>query len=540
MSTLRFLLQHQDPVFRRLVAEAWGIERPEDWAWDPESLSQELARQDVIAVLETLPEEAVAALRELVRQGGTLPWMSFVRRYGPLRPIGPSRMTEEAPHLRPASPLEALWYRALIGRRLETREEEVEEVVYIPQEWLTVLEQVFSDEEVQVWGRPALAEEIAHPRPVTTALVDDLTTLLAGWRQGRSYREMAPFLHENYPSGWVRAFCQAWGLVSLGTKPIALNLERVRDFLHMEEGEALLLAFHTWVEARFHDVLFVRSWRPVGPLPGDASWPRRWLLKRLQSLPQGTWWSLPGFIDAVRRREPDFAVPDADLLERWRFQEADTHRIFTWYTAWDQVAGALLRFLITGPLHWLGLVDVAHQAFRLSPWFDAFLQNRPPPIEPYQGRLLVRMDGTLVVPRRAPRWVRYQVARAGEWLPRGPRGEYLYRWTPRSLNRAREQSLKARVLIRLLQEHGHGVPQPLLRGLQRWEEGQVARVETICLLRLPSPQALEELRQSPAGQEILEVLGPALAVIRPGSEDRVLQALWNLGYLGEIVDIQST
>ena len=29
------------------------------------------------------------------------------------------------------------------------------------------------------------------------------------------------------------------------------------------------------------------------------------------------------------------------------------------FSTWDEVDGALVRFLITGPMHWLGLVDLA-------------------------------------------------------------------------------------------------------------------------------------------------------------------------------------
>lgn len=536
MSTLVFLLAHQEPAFLRLVADAWGLSDEEASIYDPEALAHRLQRQPLAPVLEALPEQARQALQELLRHGGEMPWTAFVRRYGPLRPLGSARLEREAPHRHPASPLEALWYRAFVGRRLALREDEVEEVAYIPREWLPGLREKLGKASEPEWGRPALPEEKAQPQPVGSEFLDDLTTLLAGWRQGRAWSDIAPFLHRPYPPSWLLAFCRAWGLVD-APRPegsVPLHLDRVAAVLRMSEGEALLRAFRTWRDAAFHDAAHLPHIRPLEPLPGDPTRPRRWLLERLQGLPAGVWWSLPAFIEAVHRHAPDFAAEDSEILERWRFRRQEDGRVLTWYRDGFQVAEALLRFLLTGPLHWLGMVDIATNAFRLSPWAQALMQGQPPALEPYQEQILVRRDGILVVPRRTPRDARYQVARAGEWLPRGSRGEYLYRWTPRSLERARAQGLSAQGLLRVLHEHAHAVPQALVRALHRWQAGEIARIETVRLLRVPTPDALEALRQSPAGEDILSILAPTLAVLREGSETRVLETLWQMGYLGEI------
>ncbi len=537
MSTLVFLLEHQEPAFRRLVAEAWGLPDEEASVHDPEALARRLLERPLEPVLEVLSEEARQALQELLRHGGEMPWAAFVRRYGPLRPLGPARLKREAPHRHPASSLEALWYRALVGRRLALREEEVEEVAYIPREWLSGLQAKWGTISEPEWGRPALPEEKARPQPVGTEFLDDLTTLLAGWRQGRGWSDIAPFLHHAYPPGWIQTFCQAWGLADapLAEGAIRLHLDRVAVLLRTSEGEALLEAFQTWREAPFHDAEHLPPMEALEPLPGDPTHPRRWLLERLQAIPPGVWWSLPAFIEAVHRHAPDFAAEDPEILARWRFRRREDGRVLTWHRDGFQVAEALLRFLLTGPLHWLGVVDIAVNAFRLSPWAPALMQGRPPALDPYQGQILVRRDGVLVVPRRTPRDARYQVARAGEWLPRGTRGEYLYRWTPRSLARARAQGLSVQGLLRVLHEHAHAVPQALVRALQRWEAGEVARIETVRILRVPTAEALEALRQTPAGEDILEVLTPTLAVLRQGSEARILEALWQLGYLGEVL-----
>ena len=536
MTTLVFLLEHQEPAFRRLVAEAWGLTEEEARLHEPAALAQRLQEQPLEPILNGLSDQARQALQELLHHGGEMPWTVFVRRYGPLRPLGPARLEREAPHRHPASPLEALWYRALVGRRLALREEEVEEVAYIPREWRDELREKLGEVPEPEWGRPALPEEKAQPQPVGPEFLDDLTTLLAGWRQGRAWSDIAPFLHHTYPPSWLLAFCRAWGLVDapLPDGSVPLHLDRVAAVLRMSEGEALLQAFQAWRDAAFHDAAHLPHMTPLEPLPGDPTRPRRWLLARLQALPAGVWWSLPAFIEAVHRYAPDFAADDPEILAQWRFRRQEDGRVLTWHRDGFQVAEALLRFLVTGPLHWLGVVDVAVNAFRLSPWAPALMQGQPPSLEPYQGQILVRRDGVLVVPRRTPRDARYQVARAGEWLPRGSRGEYLYRWTPRSLERARAQGLSVQGLLRVLHEHAHAVPQALVRALHRWETGEVAHIETVRILRVPTAEALEALRQTPAGEDILATLTPTLAILREGSEMRILEALWQMGYLGEI------
>ncbi len=534
MATLAFLLKHQEPVFRRLVAEAWGVPVPEEGAPEPEALAAQLARVDVTAGVRTLPPEAQEALIDLLRRGGQAPWGVFARKWGPLRPIGPARLERERPHERPASALEALWYRAMVGRRLVETEEGLDEVAYVPREWLPALLALVARQEAPpLPGRPALDEETEAPRPVSSALLDDLTTVLAGLRQGRDWEAIHPFLFHRYPRAWLMTYLETWGLVD---ETGQVQPEAVRTFTTLPEGEALLRAFQVWLEAPFHDVALMSGLEPLAPLPDDPRRPRQWLLEQIRRLPRETWWSLPAFIQAVGRLEPDFAREKPEHLAAWRFRDPDTDQVLTSAHDWETIDAALLYFLLTGPLHWLGLVDVARQAFRRSFWAEDLLAHHAPPLPQATARMQIRSDGVLVVPRDAPRWARYQVARAGEWLPlRGP-DAYRYRWTPSSLNRARGQGMTGKQLLRLLERVSLGVPEPLRRALERWEQGQVVRVHRVSLLRLPTVEALEALRRTPAGQDVLEVLTPTLAVIRTGREARILQALWQLGYLGEVLE----
>ena len=62
-----------------------------------------------------------------------------------------------------------------------------------------------------------------------------------------------------------------------------------------------------------------------------------------------------------------------------------------------------------------------------------------------------------------------------------------------------------------------------------------AAIHPAVLLRVSSPEILAALRQSRAARFLREGLSPTAVLINPGSEEKVLLALAELGYLGEIV-----
>jgi hypothetical protein len=208
---------------------------------------------------------------------------------------------------------------------------------------------------------------------------------------------------------------------------------------------------------------------------------------------------------------------------------------------WDKVEGGLLHFFIEGPLYWLGIVDLASpgkgespQAFRLSSWSESLLAGFAPqgglPAE--DQAIQVRSDARLRLPTYTPRAIRYQVARFCTW--EGFDGKaYRYRLTPDSLEKARSQGLRASHLVAMLRKHSQALPPALVKAVDRWEEkGSQARVERLLVLRLKSPEILQELRASRAARFLGEPLGPAAVIVKPGATEKVLAALAEMGYLG--------
>ena len=202
--------------------------------------------------------------------------------------------------------------------------------------------------------------------------------------------------------------------------------------------------------------------------------------------------------------------------------------------------GALLRSMVTGPLHALGLLDLAGPApeappaaFRYTAWAADLLHGQPPAgLSAEQGAIQAGSTGRLSVPRLTPRAVRYQIARFCQWEEAEPE-TYHYRITPAGLERAAAQGLRPRQLLALLRKHAALLPPLLVQALERWETaGTQARLEQVVLLRLNSPEILAALRKSRAARYIVEEISPSAVLVRAGAEEKVREALLELGYLG--------
>ena len=278
-----------------------------------------------------------------------------------------------------------------------------------------------------------------------------------------------------------------------------------------------------------------------GDWQNDPRRARQAILDFLANVPTATWWSLPAFVTAVRQQQPDFQRPAGDY-DSWFLRDQQSGEFLRGFEHWDDVDGALLRYLICGPLHWLGAVDLASPsaealpaAFCFTAWAADLLQGEVPEgfgAEDMTG-LQVRSDARLFIPRRLQRLARYQVARFGEWEKETPEG-YQYRLTPASLERARKQGLTVGHLLALLRKHAGLVPPSLARALERWEQhGAQARLEAMVVLRVTTPEVLQALRASRAARYLGEPLSPTVVAIMPGAAQKVLAALAELGYLGE-------
>jgi hypothetical protein len=535
MPTLSQSLQGHDLGHLRIIAAQWGIDfdAPDTRVGLARLTAALLDRARLEETVLDLPTEARLALDDLYHHEGRLPWPLFTRRYGAVREMGPGRRDRERPYGKSASPAEILWYRALTARAFFDGPSGPEEYAYIPEDILPLLP-LPRDAVASPLGRPATPAERAQIMSASDRILDDAATLLAALRLN-----LSPCPALACPAAFLLPLLSSAGLLDAAGLPAP---EPTRAFLEASRGEALALLARAWLRSEgVNDLRLMPGLLFEGEWHNDVLRARQAILDFLATIPIGKWWSLSAFVSDVRQRHPDFQRPAGDY-DSWFIRPEGSDQYLRGFEHWDQVDGALIRFYITGPLYWLGIVEIAAPAdgkaaaaFQYSRWAGALLSGSTPEGLPLEDeKLKLGSVARLRVARLAPRTVRYQIARFCDWEPE-QRDMYYYRLTPSSLARARQQGLTVAHLLVLLRRHAGAVPPALVKALERWEQnGAEATVEQVTVLRLSSPELLQTLRASRAARFLGDPLGPTVVIVRPGAAEKVLAVLAEMGYLGEV------
>jgi hypothetical protein len=315
------------------------------------------------------------------------------------------------------------------------------------------------------------------------------------------------------------------------------QIEPVRLFLEAPRKDALDKLLNEWLESNnFNELRQIPSLVCEGEWDNQPLVTREFLLTLLRAVPENKWWSLPAFIYAIKEKYPDFLRPAGDY-DSWFIKRIADNVYLRGFGSWDEVDGALIRYLITGPLYWFGQVELATPTGSEIVSAFRFVNFKPRITNAESGKLHVSSQGKIVIPRLFPRAARYQITRFCRWDEEKP-DEYRYRVTTGSLKKAGEQGLKVNQLLSLLAKNAAvEIPPAFIKALKRWElRGTEARVEIQVVLRVCRPDVLEELRKSKAGRFLGESLGPVTVIVKPGAQSKVLAALAELGLLAE--DIQ--
>ncbi|MGA2503526.1 MAG: helicase-associated domain-containing protein [Anaerolineales bacterium] len=554
--------QRRDIGFLRIVARLWGIELT---ASDVEKVLDEITSAMLDQTLfrdmvDSLPAEARSAFEALVFAEGKLSWASFSRQFGEIRETGPGRRDREQIYLNPASPAEVLFYRGLIAKAFFDVPAGAQEFAYIPSDFLHLInrgeQSSFLEAKIvgtsgdqnststnhavstgltELLGRQASSKECACFLSTSDRLLDDATTILAAFRMRR------PLPDTRIPALVVLDFLSAAKIIQLSSHKERPGegtpyIEAVRRFLQTSRKNSLEMLLTGWLGSESFNEL-----RQIPGLICEGEWnnraldTRRYLLTLLEAVPENKWWSLPAFVNSIKEKNPDFQRPAGDY-DSWFIKRESDGEYLRGFAYWNEVDGALVRYMITGPMYWLGLVELATPAD--SGIISAFrLKNRKSRMAvPESGKIHVSSQGRIVVPRLLSRLIRYQIARFCEWDSE-KENDYQYRISTASLKSAKEQGLKVNQLLSLLARNAAAeVPPAFIKALKRWElNGTEACLEIHTILKVSRPEILEELRKSKAGRFLGETLGPVTVTVKSGAQPKVLAALVELGVLGEEV-----
>ena len=524
MPTLLQSLHKYDLSHLRIIAQLWGVELLAIESKEArDELSERLINRELITeITESLPADARNALNSLVQNQGRLSWEVFTRQFGEIREVGAGRRDREKVHLNPISAAETLYYRAFLARTFFDTAKGAIEFAYLPDDLVEILSAVDTQPTAHPQlGHLARPDERAHIILANDHLLDDLTTLIAALRLGwdkppfsldisiRFARDLLPAIHLTTGEG--------------------LQTDSVKSFLETPRAEMLAQLTELWKENEDFNEL-----RQIPSIVCEGEWEysplktRKAILSFLDSVPNDKWWNLKSFITEIKEKHPDFQRTGGDY-DAWFIRRAEDNELLQGFTYWGEVEGALIRYFITGALHWLGLVDLASakedgeiKAFRV----------REKTIEKEESeKINVSSNGLITIPRYASRVARYIIARFCRWEESKNPDEYRYQITPSALEEAREQGLNISHLIGALQKYTAGkIPPTLARALRRWEvNGTEARVEALSVLRLSKPEDLRALRESKAGRFLGDVLGPTAVVVKAGASQKIMAALIGMG-----------
>lgn len=538
MADLLSHLLQSDLNFLQDIAELWGVEPVgKDAHTYARSLRPMLLETELFSeVVEALPQLSQQALAFLNASGGSMPWTDFVRHFGPLRPMGPRKREREKPARFPISATEKLWYLGLIGRRFTQTDTGLEEEVYLPDEFLSMLGSVSLGElpEINISLQPVPTEDVLNVQAASDEVLDEACSLLALLRRSdrnKLYSEIplrAPEL--------LLTLLEAAELTDKAGRAPTLTAKRL---LELPRGEALLWLTQTWRSNRFFNELrLLPSIVCEGTWQNDPIPPRRILLNFLSDLPTGEWFALSDLSAAIQTRYPDF-LRKGSQYDAWLISDKTSGELLRGVESWPQVEGAWIAWVLALPCTLLGLLHSAWSAGREEPlyqkstWFEPLVQKGEPVVLPAENdALALSSDGLISMTNLSPRIARYQISRFAEWVEGGPR-RFRYHLTPASLSEAGKQKLTVKHLLRLIRQYAP--PNPALeKAILRWQEkGRETWLSQPVVLHLESAELLASLRNSPANAFLGEALGPAAVLVKPGKTEKLRAALARLGFLSD-------
>ena len=547
MPDLFHSLLKQDLGHLRIIAELWGLELDSaDSDAALEKLSISLLEPSLLAeLIDSLSPKANSAIDALVSSGGRIPWPMFTRKYGDIREAGAGKRDREKLYLQPESATEILFYRGLLARAFFDTKKGPQEFAYIPDDLLKLISHTLNPDETSKdtenaeesdidsetsaappLGRAASPGERGQDLPANDSILDDATTLLAALRLGIGLPEI------KIPTNVLQALLQSANLIKDSTP----QPEPVKAFLESSRADALALLQNSWIESEsFNELRLMPGIVCEGEWKNQPQETREFLLNLLDAIPEGKWWSLNAFIRDIKQKYADFQRPAGDY-DSWFIKRESDGQYLRGFSSWDQVDGTLIKFFITGILHWLGQVDLCFVEGVAEPASFRVINSEAYVTNKEDKKINISSQGLISIPRLAPRVVRYQVSRFCEWDT--PKEEvYRYRISTNSLAKAKEQGLKVEHLLALLSKHSDaGIPPTLIKALKRWEiNGTEARVQTQVILKVSRPEVLEEMRKSRAAKFLGEVLSPTTVVVKSGAIQKVMEALTELGLLTEVI-----
>ncbi len=557
MRNLIQLLRDCDRGRLLAIADSWNV--------DVRGLQDDELRQTLNAALleEGRAQQCWGGLTEdqrmilitlITTDKGEMSKEMFGRFYGEINRLGFGQIQREKPQ-NSDQPAQALYYRGLIGDAYERDERGTRPIIYVPQDLGAVLPTHRTSYQLRERDRQdetalnlEAITEVEYRIPADTTIVDDMTTLLA-------FLQREPQLMNNHAisAGERKRMSTYLQQQEERRLDFLLQVAQSGQLLQEEEGSWVVESAHArpWLQSNRHQQVkrLAQIWREstlyrelwqipelkvdprAGDMPSyDPAAARNAVLALLEKqAPKSDWWLVEDFIELVKQVSPDFQRSNYD---RWYIQN-EQGAYLSGYEHWDEIEGRVLEFILTGPMHWLGLLDTAEQAARFTAYGRAFLGMDRWPDRPLPEAVIeVDADGSILIPRRMNQLVRFQLARFCEWgVADDP---YSYRITAESLAAAQEKDITLdqirTYLLRALQSEALPAVWMPMFSTERVESAPELALERKNIIRTSTTETMEFIYETPTLRCFLEErLGPRAAIVLPRKESGLRQALQDQG-----------
>lgn len=540
------------------------------------------------SALATCSAPAQTAWRALLAAGRRMKSAIFARAYGEIRPIGPGRLERESVWQQPANAAEELWYRGLIFRAFADFGDGPLEYLFIPDDLPAPPELSTAAAAGPGDAPPDLpaAAEPAPPRQAFNSLAVDLCAALATLRDTPAALERAGDLRASEADrlraglllpdplrlDLLLAVGRGRGWLAVDRERLTINFQSASAWLRATPWEQMTALFKAWRdsvpppppiaggrpgEITWNDLRRIPTLQAEGNWQNDPGLARRAVLGSLARVKPGVWYVIADLVGWLKATNPDFQRPDGDYTA-WYLRDAATGRYLSGFESWDEVEGRLIRFLITGPLFWLGAVALSgegagQEAFRVTQLGAAWLNDTLPAALPRPTRLTVGEDFIVTAPMLCPLLDRFRLLRFTDPEPSPNPIPALGRATRHrihrsSLARARSNGIKPEAVLDFLRHATHDrVPSRVSAGLMRWAEqtraatagprgeGIPVRITRGAVLRVTDAAALAALRADPVVAPLLgELLSAQAVLVKEAHLPRLLAALTELGYTARV------
>jgi hypothetical protein len=521
----------------------------------------------VAIALAALPDEAVAALQRLLQNGGQLEGPRFTRQFGVVRSMGPARLAREKPWQNPASITERLWYAGFIFSAFQMTNQGSLEIFYIPQDLQPLLAAALGPPA----RKPAVPADTVIapvPRPAVEAsgqnrLRENIFSLLVylqttpvrlSNKEGLAPPDKAalagcllpPLPGINFVDevGFLLHLAQRAGLLAISHGRLRPDPDAARMWLQGPAGKQTRQLQEAWRgDPAWNDL-----WHTPGLVMQPTGWENSPLLARskilgyLAQLPTGPdhWFALADLVAWIKEIDPDFQRPGGDY-QSWYISNAHGQSLMG-FEHWEQVEGALIRYVVGGLLPLLGVVNLGLDAAGDMPAFvqltaegAAFLANQPPDSPGDAGPQFLHVDnkfGVHVLPE-VSLYDRFQLARFAT-LEERQTNRVVYRITQASVGRALRNGVTAGQMAAFLtRATNNQTPLTVLEALHQWgQRRDTVKFERVTLLRVSDPQILAELRGQPVLAPLLgEALGAGAIVAPADKVSEIRRILIELGYM---------